>query len=155
MAKKINFLPLIFWSSHLQLPKQISKLVFRYHQYSKLKRVKSYGDGIYHADRKETCSNDTHEQRHTLSSNTFSHVANSNCLSCQKQFTEEYSRRAHVPSLPRASNYETEEPSLSMLIWDQNQKSICPSYDQITVNNGSNMILNDGNWTVHITINMV
>ena len=80
-----------------------------------------------------------------LSSDRFDNVAHSNCLSCQKQFNEEYNRKAYIPSLSTAFNYETEEPSLSMLIWDQNHaKSMCPTYDPISMNNGSKMEKNNG-----------
>ena len=81
-----------------------------------------------------------------LSSDSFGHVTHSNCLSCQNQFTDEYKRKAHAPSVSTALNFETEEPSLSMLIWDQNHyKSICPTYDPILTNNGSKLEMNNGN----------
>ena len=72
------------------------------------------------------------------------------CLSCQNQFTEECNRTTHqVSSIPAGDNlnYETEEPSsISMLIWDQNQKSACPTYESVpVVNNGSKITTNNGN----------
>ena len=120
--------------------------VFRYHQYSTLKRVRSYGDGIYCNDQTEPVSNDTQEVEHILSSDRLENAAHSNCLSCQKQFNEEYDRKAYIPSRSTALNYEAVEPSLSMLIWDQNHaRPMCPTYDQIPMNNRSKMETRNGN----------
>ena len=117
---------------------------YSYRQYSKLKRVRSYGDGIYHTDKKDTFVNDAQDTEHTVPSDQFDNVAHSNCVSCQKQFTEDYKRKTRVPSLSSTLNSETEQSSLSMLIWDQNQKPICPSYNPISVKNESKMAMNNG-----------
>ena len=110
-----------------------------------LKRVRSYGDGIYCNDQKEPCSNVTHDVEQNLPPDRFENIAHSNCLSCQKQFNE-YNRKAYLPSLSTALNYEAEEPSVSMLIWDQNHnKSMCPNYDPIPINNGFKVEKSNGN----------
>ena len=72
----------------------------------------------------------------TLASDSFSHDDHSNCLSCQNQLQDEYNRSTRFP--PLSSNFEAEEPSLSMLLWDQNHhKSMCPTYESIPNNDGS------------------
>lgn len=88
--------------------------------------------------------NDGQDIEHIVSSDHFDNVAHSNCISCQKQFTEDYKRKAHVPSLSSTLNSETEQSSLSMLIWDQNEKPICPSYNPISVKNSSKTAINNG-----------
>ena len=107
----------------------------RYHQSSKLKRVKSYGDGIYYNDPKETFSNNMYNKKRALPSDSFGNTEHSNCLPCQKQLQDEYNRRERFQ--PLSSNFEAEEPSVSMLLWDQNHhKSMCPTYESILNNDG-------------------
>ena len=128
---------------------------YRYSQYSKLKRVKSYGDGIYGGQNKASSFCDEIQRNAmnpTLSSNCFCNGSSMHlsCLSCQNQFAEECNRTTHqISSIPAGDNlnFETEEPSsISMLIWDQNQKSACPTYESVpVVNNGSKMTTNNGN----------
>ena len=110
---------------------------YSFHQHSKLKRVKSYGDGIYYNDQKELFSHDGYNKENVPGrSSHSSHAFHSNCLSCQKQLQEEYDRSSCFQ--PQSLNFEEQESSLSMLLWDQNhQKSIGPTYDSIPTANDS------------------
>ena len=131
----IEFCNLLFQTSFTGLIK-FSISCYRYHQHSKLKRVKSYGDGIYYNDHCEPFQNDTYGKENVQGSNSFSRAIHSNCSSCQKQLREEIDRNSCFQ--PQSISFEDQDSSLSMLLWDQNNhKSICHTYDSIPASNES------------------
>ena len=110
---------------------------FSYHQYAKLKRVKSYGDGMYQVHERDGNVNGCENNEQLPSSNELNQMIGLECMSCQHNACYEADRTIPVPSSSARTNSEAAESSLSMLLWDRNDAPVHSSYHSTEMKNNS------------------
>ena len=108
-----------------------------YHQYAKLKRVKSYGDGMYQVHERDGFVNGCENNEQLPSSNELNGVMGLECISCQQKAFYETDRTIPVPSSSARTNSEAAESSLSMLLWDRDDAPVHSSYRSTELKNNS------------------